>query len=97
MEQRPCDRPGELAPEFAERLFRGNRVIGQNARQLGNEARQVALLGGQPVNLGAFFSDALTQGDQQALAVFERGVEPAEFVVPRLCEAGKARLFSGNL
>ena len=97
MDQRARNGPGQLAPEFAERLFGAYRVIGQDTREFGDQSREVALLCRQLLHLGTFVGDAPAQRGEQALPAFKRGIESPEFLVSGLCEVREARLLGRYL
>jgi hypothetical protein len=92
-----CDRPGEAAPEFREGLFRADRVVGQDGRQLRNQPCEIFFLGCETLYLAPLTRKFVLQGRQQFAALLLRlfdAVELARLLVRKLCETG---LFGGDL
>ena len=97
MQQASRDRPGESAFVFTERVFGADRVIRQNARQLGDQAREVLFLSCEVLDLAAFLANALPQRCEQRLPPLLRAIQSREFGISRLGDFRQSRLLGGNL
>src|SRR5690606_3402707 len=95
--ERAGDRPREAALELAERRLRGDRVVGEYAGELRDQALEVPLLGREALDLGAFRRELRAQVGQELLAPRLRGGQRLELRFPPRGEIRERLPLAGGL